>query len=283
MSAILACYLLPATAPAQLPSVTQGMPADPVGLACPGRATQARLPTQPRISVGGHLRKAARRVDLVYDLIDAQTETSIDEARITINLRFWPTAIHLSSVTELYVAGKALNGDTVVVKYPLSLPLLSQANSPATGQVIESVVPGQAGAPTTLLREAIFGRDVIQVLGSMKGAPELILLMQYVDSKEVWTLGVTTLLHSFVATPTPPPSGGLGDGQLDAYLNTVRGFEDDVFGNLYLLQDCMSGVAGDSTPFRILYDINQDGLLDGYLSGTAIEWYGLGLGDCVPL
>ena len=266
----------------QGPTVTQGMPAFPVGAACLGKISEARLELQPRVSVSAHIRMVNKEVQLVYDLIDATEGVSIDHAPLTINVRYWPTTAHLASPTELYVAGKAVNGSTVISRYTLSLPVLGLSYDPGTGQSSEFVTAGQVVSSARLLQEAVVGRDVIQALGSVAGGSERVLLMQYADSRELWTLGVTSLQHSSVASPSPP-AGGLGDSVLDAHYNVVGASVDDAFGYLYLFEDCFTGPRDEQHTFCIVYDADKDGVIDGYLSGTVADWFSLGLGDSSPI
>jgi hypothetical protein len=262
--------------------VTVGIPAYPLGSTCVGAFSQRALVSAPRISAKAGIDKANRQVRLDYSLRAPTSNETIDRAAVTVNVRFWPTAVHLGSMTELYVAGRATNGATVISKYTLTLPLMGTSQNPTTGEVVEFVTAGQVGSMTSLLSESVVGRDGIQALGSVEGGSEPILLMQYADSKDLWTLGVTSQLHQLVAGPALSPPG-LGGPELDRFNNLLTGFSDDIFGNVYLLDNCHLDAFTDESIFCILYDSDLDGTLDGFLSGNDSVWMSLGLDDLVKL
>lgn len=176
---------------------------------------------------------------------------------------YWPTAILVNHATnKLFVAGKRRNGNTVLECWTVKKPLVLNG----TGGGTPAIQDGAVDDITTLVDEAVQGRDMIKRLIEKQGQPNVI-LAQYYDSNSICALDFST--SQTVTTLVANAAGGSG---VLAFPQCARPFErwwsanHAAAGYVYVFTD------DSEEKVYVIKDGDRNGTLDSLLTLTSQDW-----------
>jgi len=177
-----------------------------------------------------------------------------------IALPFYPTAICRNGMDVIYVAGRNQKGQTVVHAMTYTPPTVTVGGGGAVsiGNAVVTNID-------VLYHEATTGRDMIRFM-----RPTLFdstkLLIQFWDSRDLYLLDTTSGAYTKVASSTASP-GVLQVPSIQDHFDMVWFAEHVAYGYVYVL-----GSAKHDVNALIIYDMNKDGVFDGFLSIPKSQW-----------
>lgn len=176
---------------------------------------------------------------------------------------YWPTAILVHHATnKLFVAGKRRNGNTLLECWTVKKPLVLNG----TGGGTPAIQDGAVDDITTLVDEAVQGRDMIKRLLEKQGQSS-VLFAQYYDSSSICALDFST--SQTVSTLVASAAGGSG---VLAFPQCARPFErwwsanHAAAGYVYVFTD------DAQEKVYVIKDGDRNGTLDALLTLTGQDW-----------
>lgn len=176
---------------------------------------------------------------------------------------YWPTAILVQrSTNKLLVAGKRRNGNTLLECWSVKKPLVLNTSGGGT----PAIQDGSVEDITTLVDEAVQGRDMIKRLIEKQGQPSVV-LAQYYDSSAICALDfsgsqtVTTLVASAAGAP-----GVLAFPQCARPFRRWWSANHASEGFVYVFAD------DSQEKVYVIKDGDRNGTLDALLTLTSQDW-----------
>lgn len=181
-------------------------------------------------------------------------------------LRYWPTSVVQIDSLKLAVAGKSRrSGNTIIEIWTFATPSVPAAQVPGqppaiTGGALETV--------EEVYSESTSGRELVQRMMPLWGGAHTRLLVQFVDSKDVYSLDAVTGQVALVASPVTKP-GALKIALLTSVQACSAG-ELATGGFVYRFRIVPPPVNQPSNV--LLRDADKDGVIEGFELLTAAEF-----------
>jgi hypothetical protein len=189
-------------------------------------------------------------------------------------VRYWPTSLVQLDSLKLAVAGKSRrNGNTIIEVWTFATPTVSVVHTPGHESTI---VGGSLETVEEVYNETTAGRALVQRMMPMWGSAHTRLLVQFVDSKDVYSLDAVTGQVALLASPTSKP----GAFQINL-LSSVQACDagELVTGGYVYRFRLIPPPAGGQPSNVLLRDVDKDGVIETFELITSSEFAQRGYED----
>ena len=180
----------------------------------------------------------------------------------TFSSSFWPTAI-TSWGDTLVVAGKHLDGNTVIEEWRIEEPELIEAPPRQVGDPPRpdfSIRPTKVATKTTLYDGAVEGKDMVTAIVPLLADTNK-LVVKFWDSGDLYSL-TRDGRETMVLLAGPGPRCPVSDARLANVYDSFSCADNILHGHVYFLIDRRNRYRLGLNRTLVLFDSNRDGVIE---------------------